>query len=98
VPAEKPHNWSEVLDRFEQQLEAYRACLLGGELPEPYSLPIDLGSIPRELVPRARELLELNRGIEAAIEARRNRLALALVGRSRPIEPVVDPAFIDARV
>lgn len=89
--------WSEVLDRFERRLDAYRACLLGGEVPEPFHLPIDLGPMPTELVPRAQALLELNRGIETAIEARRTRLALALIGRGGTPGPEPNPAFIDAR-
>ena len=97
MSAESP-SWPEVLEQLSRQLEAYRACLVGGEPPEPYHLPSGLGPIPPDLLDQARELHSRQQGVAVALEARRGRIGAELARRAGAGRPTRPPAFLDTRI
>ncbi|GAA4810361.1 hypothetical protein ACFQ0K_15120 [Nocardioides caeni] len=67
----RPVTWREALDRLEQHADRAEQMIRGlsDDGPEPWAPPADLGPIPDEFVPRARQLLERQQRLMAAIPA-----------------------------
>lgn len=65
----RPVTWREALDRLEQHADRAEQMIrgLGDADLEPWAPPVDLGPIPDEFVPRARQLLERQQRLMAAI-------------------------------
>ena len=83
--------WPEALDGFEERLDEYRAVLEDNESPNLAPWPPDDitgATIPDDLVPRARELLEAANALEKRLLAARASFQLpAHPGRWRRRDP-----------
>lgn len=89
--------WPEVLDEMERRLaDVDRELRSGGPAVAPWALPDDLGPLPAELRPRARQTLALTRAKQAEAEEARARIGEALrQGRTVAREPA---AYVDTWV
>lgn len=67
----RPVSWREALDRLEAHADRAEKMIRGLAAPDepPWTPPTDLGPIPDEFVPRARQLLERQRRLMSAIPA-----------------------------
>lgn len=67
----RPVSWREALDRLESHADRAEQMIRGLAAPAepPWTPPTDLGPIPDEFVPRARQLLERQRRLMSAIPA-----------------------------
>lgn len=91
---ERPTNWVEALDAFEQRLHDQRAALAtGGVAVDPFVPPAGLGPLPSELGARATGLLAEADALEAELE---HRLVAARPRAPQPARPA-RPVFLDTR-
>lgn len=71
TPAEprRPVSWREALDRLEEHADRAEQMIRGLATGDdaPWTPPTDLGPIPDEFLPRARQLLERQQALMAAI-------------------------------
>lgn len=84
--------WAAALDQFEEHLASYRRVLTDdGEPTEAPWPPAELTGrpVPRELVPRARELLARASLLETDLQERQN--AMRTLALSRPRHPQAHP-------
>lgn len=93
----RPVTWREALDRLEAHADRAEQMIRGHAAPDepPWAPPTDLGPIPDEFVPRARQLLARQQRLMAAIPAlltdkdRQRRVADRVAGAtSTPAHPV----------
>ncbi|KAB2807255.1 hypothetical protein ACIRN4_12955 [Pimelobacter simplex] len=69
---DRPASWTEALDRLEAHADRAEHLLRGESAepaPAPWQPPAELGPLPNELVPRARQLLARQQRLMAAIPA-----------------------------
>ncbi|WP_036519426.1 hypothetical protein [Nocardioides sp. J54] len=71
VAPRRPVSWREALDRLEEHADRAEQLIRGkaGVEELPWQPPTDLGPIPDEFVPRARQLLARQQQLMAAIPA-----------------------------
>lgn len=70
-PPRRPVTWREALDRLEAHADRAEQLISGHDPRQepPWMPPTDLGPIPDEFLPRARQLLERQQRLMAAIPA-----------------------------
>ncbi|MDQ6523514.1 hypothetical protein RB608_07895 [Nocardioides sp. LHD-245] len=101
---ERPGSWTEALDRLEAHADHAERMLQGtpagatGAAIAPWLPSADLGPLPNELIPRARQLLARQQRLMAAIPAvlagtRRQQQVTDRVGRATTLPPT--PVYLD---
>ncbi|WP_436698132.1 hypothetical protein [Nocardioides sp. BYT-33-1] len=100
---DRPASWVEALDRLEAHADHAERMLQGstaatGGAPAPWLPPAELGPLPNDLVPRARQLLARQQRLMAAIPTvlagtRRQQQVTDRVGRATTLPPA--PVYLD---
>jgi hypothetical protein len=86
--------WEEVLDTLAHRVDEHRSVLSGGAEPAPYTLPSDLGPLPRHLAARAKNIVAAQHDVENELRSRMGTLN-ELLHRTR--DEYVPTVFLDAR-
>ncbi|WGX97858.1 hypothetical protein [Nocardioides sp. L-11A] len=101
---ERPTTWAEALDRLEAHADHAELMLQGtpagatGATISPWLPPAELGPLPNDLVPRARQLMARQQRLMAAIPSvlagtRRQQQVTDRVGRATTLPPT--PVYLD---